>query len=43
MREKILFNYRWIFHRGDIEIDFPKDKDSVYIFSKTERQVWRPA
>ncbi len=43
MREKILFNDNWIFHRGDIEIEFPKDKGPVYSSSKTERMIWGPA
>lgn len=43
MREKILFDDNWIFHRGDINIDFPKDKGPVYTQSKTERKLWGPA
>ena len=43
MREKILFDDNWIFHRGDIDIDFPKDKEPVYTQSKTERKLWGPA
>ena len=40
MREKIQFDDKWIFHRGDINIDFQKDKCHVYIQSKTEKKVW---
>lgn len=43
MREKILFDDNWLFHRGDINIDFPKDKGPVYTQSKTERKLWGPA
>lgn len=43
MREKILFDEKWIFHRGDINIELPKDKGPIYIQSKTERKVWGPA
>lgn len=42
MREKILFNDNWEFHKGDVNIDFPKDKGPVYIQSKTERKLWGP-
>lgn len=43
MREKILFDEKWIFHRGDIEVEYPKTKGPVYIASKTERKLWGPA
>ena len=26
MREKILFDDNWLFHKGDINIEYPKDK-----------------
>lgn len=43
MREKIRFDSDWLFHRGDIEIPFPRDKGPVYTQSKTERMLWGPA
>ena len=43
MREKILFDDEWIFHRGDINIKYPSDKGPVYTQSKTERKIWGPA
>ena len=43
MREKILFDENWLFHRGNIEIEFPADKGPVYSSSKTERKIWGPA
>lgn len=43
MREKILFDDEWIFHKGDIETEFPRDKGPVYSQSKTERKIWGPA
>lgn len=43
MREKILFDDNWLFHKGDIEIEFPADKGPVYSSSKTERKIWGPA
>ena len=43
MREKILFDEKWIFHQGDIELEFPKDKGPVYKSSKTECMLWGSA
>ena len=43
MREKILFDDNWLFHKGDINIEYPKDKGPVYLQSKTERKIWGPA
>jgi len=43
MREKILFDDNWLFHKGDIDIDFPTDKAPTYVQSKTERKHWGPA
>ncbi len=43
MREKILFDDNWLFHKGDINIDFPTDKAPTYVQSKTERKHWGPA
>ncbi len=43
MREKILFDDNWLFHKGDIDIAFPTDKAPTYVQSKTERRHWGPA
>lgn len=43
MREKILFNENWYFHRGDIRLPLPKTKDPIYLSAKTERELWGPA
>ncbi len=43
MREKILLNDNWMFHRGDINMELPKDKGPIYMQSKTERKIWGPA
>lgn len=43
MREKILFDEKWLFHKGDIDIEFPTDKAPTYVQSKTERKHWGPA
>ena len=43
MREKILFNDGWLFHRGDIKPELPKAKDPIYLSAKTERELWGPA
>lgn len=43
MREKILFNDGWLFHRGDIKTETPPVKGPIYIQSKTERMKWGPA
>ena len=37
MRTKELFNERWKFHRGDIEVYRAKDKGPLYVQAKTER------
>ena len=43
MREKILFDDNWIFHRGDIDMPVPRDKGPIYKQSKTEHMIWGPA
>lgn len=43
MREKLLFDENWMFHRGDIETPIPKRKGPVYVQSKTERKLHGPA
>ncbi len=43
MREKILFDDNWIFHRGDIEEFIPPRKGPIYTSAKTERMIWGPA
>ena len=43
MREKLNFNKTWMFHRGDISIDFPVNKRATYLSAKTERMLWGPA
>ena len=43
MREKILFNHDWEFHKGDIETTLVKYKDIVYNEAKTERALRGPA
>ena len=43
MREKINFDMGWLFHRGDINIDFPPTKKAAYDSAKTERMLWGPA
>lgn len=43
MREKILFDEGWMFHRGEISRSLPKDKGSTYSQAKTERMQWGPA
>lgn len=43
MREKILFDEKWMFHLGDIDNPFPKSKGPVYSQSKTERKQHGPA
>ena len=37
MREKILFNDNWFFHKGDVEYETPKSKGPVYKQTKTEQ------
>ena len=43
MREKICLDKNWMFHKGDIKIDFPPHKAAAYNRSKTERMLWGPA
>ncbi len=43
MREKLLFDFNWLFHDGDILIDLPPTKTPLYLQSKTERALWGPA
>lgn len=43
MREKILFDSDWLFHRGDIEYPLPQTKGIMYISAKTERMHLGPA
>lgn len=43
MREKILFDNNWFFHKGDIEYSFPTDKGYVYNSAKTESELYGPA
>lgn len=43
MRERILLDYGWRFHRGDIEIPGAQDKDPMYVQAKTERMRMGPA
>ena len=43
MREKILFDDNWSFHRGDIKQDYPRLKAMAYRSAKTERYLMGPA
>lgn len=43
MREKILFDGGWIFHRGDIVCKTPEVKGPLYMSAKTERYHMGPA
>jgi beta-galactosidase len=43
MREKLLFDFGWRFHAGDIKQAEPIDKISMYRHAKTERAQWGPA
>ncbi len=43
MREKINFDKKWMFHKGDINIPLPSDGGPIYVSSKTERMHWGPA
>jgi hypothetical protein len=43
MREKLLFDFGWRFHPGDIKQSEPIDKISMYRHAKTERAQWGPA
>lgn len=43
MREILDFDENWLFHRGDIQNDFPSTKGIAYIGAKTERYHMGPA
>ena len=43
MRQEILLNENWRFHKGDIPVPRPADKGPVYIQSKVERKKIGPA
>lgn len=43
MREKFLFDDKWLFHRGDIDYAYPSTKGMTYISAKTERKHMGPA
>ena len=43
MREKILFDNGWLFHKGDVETPTPKVKGPIYTSAKTERKKQGPA
>ncbi len=43
MREQILFDDNWLFHKGDIVVSEPKSKGPVYTSAKTESMKWGPA
>lgn len=43
MRQHILLNDNWIFHKGDIKVNRPVDKGPAYTQSKTERKLIGPA
>ena len=43
MRQEILLNENWRFHKGDIFVDRPADKGPVYSQSKVERKKIGPA
>lgn len=43
MREMILFDQDWLFHKGDIFREEPKVKGPIYTSAKTERMKWGPA
>ncbi|MGI6280397.1 MAG: glycosyl hydrolase 2 galactose-binding domain-containing protein, partial [Acutalibacteraceae bacterium] len=43
MREIIDFDRDWLFHKGDIERDFPICKQAAYESAKTERALFGPA
>ncbi|MEE0969087.1 MAG: glycoside hydrolase family 2 TIM barrel-domain containing protein [Clostridia bacterium] len=42
MREKILFDKTWLFHKGDIEVPEPAFKGPVYAMAKVERKKAGP-
>lgn len=43
MRDKILFDNDWLFHRGDIKVTVPSVKGPVYMQAKTESKKQGPA
>ncbi|MBQ9116779.1 MAG: DUF4982 domain-containing protein [Clostridia bacterium] len=43
MREELLFDKGWLFHLGDIDIEFPAVKGPAYIMAKTQRMKMGPA
>ena len=43
MRNEILLNFNWRFHKGDIPLKFIPDKGPVYMQSKLERKLQGPA
>lgn len=43
MREKLLLDDDWQFHKGDIVYSFPKTKGPIYMQSKTEHAIWGAA
>lgn len=43
MREKILFDDKWLFHRGEVNMDYHRDKGPIYAQAKTERKLYGPA
>lgn len=43
MREKILFDDGWMFHRGDVKMEYPNHKMIAYQSAKTERYQMGPA
>lgn len=43
MREKILLDKDWLFHKGDINKAIPTVKGPIYTAAKTERMKWGPA
>lgn len=42
-REKILFDFDWLFHKGDVDVETPKVKGPIYTSAKTERKKQGPA
>lgn len=43
MREKLLLDFNWLFHDGEIETGLPPTKTPLYMQSKTETALWGPA
>jgi len=42
MRESVLFDHNWLFHKGDINVEFPTVKGPTYIMAKTQRMKMGP-